>query len=477
MRFPSLVFVATILFLVGFSACQLVRSGSPEFPDDPPPPQQADLRDSQGSSFAGKAFSYGEDQARFAEWGYGLPYDVPGLYATNLVMQSSQLFFLRATDLQLDPHVVVKACAPGGLVHRTGWLYHNDTQLWEQFLFTPNRYQAGVIKKRAQNGAVVDSAWIENCAQAELSFPSRSFLSLGDDVGDDAVLPNYVLAYVCFPTGDPYKPWKCGCSQPGEEVCRKWTIQSFRACDANHARIDEMCTNVTECALGALHKTIQKTSEGTPPFTFSLRGVPHQFSIQDISIPEGTTVPVATVVVDFERTTPFHINESFTFLDGHVMTLLDIVPANDGSPGSIEFLYNNAPFAGTIERLRSCVPIIDKIGFCGDGALGPLEECDDSNQVGGDGCSASCLIEEPAKVCITDFAGVPDQRTVCTPKTGVPGVDDVLSVCSSDEDASIASITVVEQTCLAIDDTECAARNTIVCPTGQRCREGACGTG
>src|SRR5262245_52273536 len=29
---------------------------------------------------------------------------------------------------------------------------------------------------------------------------------------------------------------------------------------------------------------------------------------------------------------------------------------------------------------------------CGDGALDGVEECDDGNTVGGDGCSASCLL-------------------------------------------------------------------------------------
>ena len=32
-------------------------------------------------------------------------------------------------------------------------------------------------------------------------------------------------------------------------------------------------------------------------------------------------------------------------------------------------------------------------GFCGNGTPDPPEECDDGNQLGGDGCSANCLIE------------------------------------------------------------------------------------
>src|SRR5262249_367461 len=39
-------------------------------------------------------------------------------------------------------------------------------------------------------------------------------------------------------------------------------------------------------------------------------------------------------------------------------------------------------------------------GFCGDGVLNPGEECDDGNQVGGDGCSSLCTVEQPGvEVC------------------------------------------------------------------------------
>jgi len=32
-------------------------------------------------------------------------------------------------------------------------------------------------------------------------------------------------------------------------------------------------------------------------------------------------------------------------------------------------------------------------GFCGDGILDPGEECDDGNNVNGDGCDENCRIE------------------------------------------------------------------------------------
>jgi cysteine-rich repeat protein len=34
------------------------------------------------------------------------------------------------------------------------------------------------------------------------------------------------------------------------------------------------------------------------------------------------------------------------------------------------------------------------ITICGDGILMPTEQCDDGNTVSGDGCSASCVVEE-----------------------------------------------------------------------------------
>src|SRR4030043_830399 len=37
--------------------------------------------------------------------------------------------------------------------------------------------------------------------------------------------------------------------------------------------------------------------------------------------------------------------------------------------------------------------------FCGDGILQPFEQCDDGNIANGDGCSATCIIEEPEPFC------------------------------------------------------------------------------
>jgi len=60
--------------------------------------------------------------------------------------------------------------------------------------------------------------------------------------------------------------------------------------------------------------------------------------------------------------------------------------------------------------------IIEALPFCGDGELDALEECDDANRVSEDGCSERCLIEAPSMPdggVPTPDAGMPD--------AGVPG--------------------------------------------------------
>lgn len=49
--------------------------------------------------------------------------------------------------------------------------------------------------------------------------------------------------------------------------------------------------------------------------------------------------------------------------------------------------------AGGAGAMGGCSPIYRPCWYCGDGRLDPREECDDGNEVGGDGCSALCQIE------------------------------------------------------------------------------------
>ena len=51
---------------------------------------------------------------------------------------------------------------------------------------------------------------------------------------------------------------------------------------------------------------------------------------------------------------------------------------------------------------------------CGNGIVGPLEECDDDNFISGDGCSSSCTIEN-GWGCELTQGGSSDQCFKCIP--------------------------------------------------------------
>jgi uncharacterized repeat protein (TIGR01451 family) len=44
-----------------------------------------------------------------------------------------------------------------------------------------------------------------------------------------------------------------------------------------------------------------------------------------------------------------------------------------------------------------------KVEYCGDGNLDPGEECDDGNNIDGDGCSANCTLEESGEGCTPGY--------------------------------------------------------------------------
>ncbi len=55
--------------------------------------------------------------------------------------------------------------------------------------------------------------------------------------------------------------------------------------------------------------------------------------------------------------------------------------------------------------------LCERVPFCGDGILDPGEECDDGNNIDGDGCSANCTNEEPS-ACRVTAGGNKDGFTV-----------------------------------------------------------------
>lgn len=59
----------------------------------------------------------------------------------------------------------------------------------------------------------------------------------------------------------------------------------------------------------------------------------------------------------------------------------------------------NKTFALALVLAAGCTSSNNDAPFCGDGFVDPHEQCDDGNSLGGDGCSASCLVEIPPAVC------------------------------------------------------------------------------
>jgi len=86
----------------------------------------------------------------------------------------------------------------------------------------------------------------------------------------------------------------------------------------------------------------------------------------------------------------------------------------DGLDGDGDGTVNVAELIRAVRAaLEICIadtptPTVTPLGpFCGDGAADGLEECDDGNTAGGDGCSAACELEPGGDPC----AGVPVAAT------------------------------------------------------------------
>jgi len=97
--------------------------------------------------------------------------------------------------------------------------------------------------------------------------------------------------------------------------------------------------------------------------------------------------------------------------------------------------------------------------LCGNGLLGPGEQCDDGNKVGGDGCDAACRVE----TCFT-CEGEP---SVCTPVT-----------CLDDANPCTDDVCNSETGCVhpaKLDATPCDDGN--LCTAGDVCSKGACQPG
>ena len=69
--------------------------------------------------------------------------------------------------------------------------------------------------------------------------------------------------------------------------------------------------------------------------------------------------------------------------------LIDVYPDTRAEYKDYEDASYSVPFPETNIDIVSCV-----VPICGDGNIDPGEECDDGNNIDGDGCSANCLTEE-----------------------------------------------------------------------------------
>src|SRR3989344_4660189 len=70
------------------------------------------------------------------------------------------------------------------------------------------------------------------------------------------------------------------------------------------------------------------------------------------------------------------------------------IAENIGGPGSLSFADGTFGIPYILVRGEAVSPIA-----CGDGVIQPPEECDDGNVLNGDGCSATCKIENKPPVC------------------------------------------------------------------------------
>lgn len=89
---------------------------------------------------------------------------------------------------------------------------------------------------------------------------------------------------------------------------------------------------------------------------------------------------------------------------------------------------------------------------CGNYVLDPGEQCDDGNPFSGDGCSSTCVLEDPAAwICTNQTAAGPTSccRAYTNPITNA-------RVCSCEGQASDSVLYTISPTCEKLDVDECA---------------------
>jgi len=99
--------------------------------------------------------------------------------------------------------------------------------------------------------------------------------------------------------------------------------------------------------------------------------------------------------------------------------LIDIIDASAGWPAGDnttkqtmerinDGVWQTSSSVGGSPKEENLPPTLSPDGICGDGELDDGEECDDGNEINGDGCSSECMTEEDAATSTDDK--VPDEN-------------------------------------------------------------------
>lgn len=256
----------------------------------------------------------------------------------------------------------------------------------------------------------------------EFGYPSKE--EPDQNLGQPAVSSYSVWQYELKDTGMCYKTLKCGetilpfCGDgnldPGEQcddgnntngdgcsdtceieeppICGDGNLDPGEQCDdgnnTNGDGCDEFCEfeQAPECGNGILEPPDEDCDDGN---LIDGDGCSSTCTIEgDIPICHGTgsqTHPFNILFVDQSAIDGIGAND-------HTLHPTDIIPATDVNGDNI------------IDE-ADCVPDVDD---CGNGVLDPGEQCDDGNNIDGDGCSAICEVEqEPA--CGNGILEAPEQ--------------------------------------------------------------------
>jgi len=117
-------------------------------------------------------------------------------------------------------------------------------------------------------------------------------------------------------------------------------------------------------------------------------------------------------------------------------------PASEDTPGRDDF------FGYGRVNMNQALAMVAPMGFCGNGALDPGEDCDDGNVEAGDGCSPICQLEGEDR----DGDGVPDTQDACPDSALDPSV--VIDDCDSKVDNTLLS-----EGCTISDNVDECANN------------------